>query len=266
MWSLIPFGEVEIIHEKMPTVPAIEILWKFHTFLKFTKFHQTDRIYWNHHLKHACEIWAHSEKLKFFMKNADSAGYRNIMKFPHLFKVHQISANLQNLLKSSSKTCIWNLSPFREVKFFMKKCLQGRYRNIMKIPYLFKVHQISANLQNLLESSSETCMWNLSPFGEVKIFHEKMLTVLAIEIWNFHIFSNFTKFHQTDRIYWNHHLKHACEIWVHSEKLKFFIKNGDRAGYRNIMKIPYLFKVHQISSNLQNLLVSSSETCMWNLS
>ena len=79
--------------------------------------------------------------------------------------------------------------------------------------------------QNFLESSSETCMWNLSPFGEVKIFHEKMPTGPAIEIlWKFHTFSKFTKFHQTYRFNWNHHLKHACEIWVHSEKLKFFMK------------------------------------------
>ena len=121
MWNLTPFGEVKIFHEKMPTGPAIEILWKFHTFSKFTKFHQTDRIYWNPNLKHACEIWVHWEKLNFFMK----------------------------------------------------KCRQ----------------------------------------------------CLAIEIlWNFHIFSKFTKFPQTDRIYWNHHLKHACEIWVHWEKLKFFMK------------------------------------------
>ena len=131
------------------------------------------------------------------------------------------------------------------------------YRNIMKYWNLFKVHQISSNWQNLLESLSETCMSNLSSFGEVKIFHEKMPTVPAIEIlWNFHIFSKFTKFHQTDKIYWNHHLKHACEIWVQSEKLKFFIKNANRARYRNIMKIPYIFKVDRISSNWQNLLKS----------
>ena len=148
MWNLSPFGEVKIFHEKMPTGPAIEILWKFHTFSKFTKFHQTYRIYWYHHLKHACEIWV------------NSICYRKSSKF---------------------------------TKF--------------------------------LESLSETCMSNLSSFGEVKIFHEKMPTVPAIEIlWNFHIFSKFTKFHQTDRIYWNHHLKHACEIWAHSEKLKFFMK------------------------------------------
>ena len=147
------------------------------------------------------------------------------MKIPYLFKVHQISSNLQNLLESSSETCMWNLSPFGEVKIFHEKMPTGPAIEIMKIPYLFKVHQISSNLQNLLESSSETCMWNLSPFREVKIFHEKMPTGPAIEIlWKFHTFSKFTKFHQTYRIYWNHHLKHACEIWVHSEKLKFFMK------------------------------------------
>ena len=95
-------------------------------------------------------------------------------------------------------------------------------RNIMKFQHFFKVHQISSNLQNLLESSSETCMWNLSPFKE-NIFHRKMLTVQALEIsWNFNIFSKFTKFNQTCRIYWNHHQKHACEIWAHLEKLTYF--------------------------------------------
>ena len=159
---------------------AIEILWNFHIFSKFTKFHSEKSklteftefigiIIWNLHVK----FESIQGSLRFSWKNADNAGYRKIMKFQHLFKVHQISSNLQNLL----------------------------------------------------ESSSETCMWDLIPFEEVKIFHEKMLTVPAIEkLWNFHIFSKFTKFHQTYRIYWNHHLKHACDIWVHSEKLKFFMK------------------------------------------
>ena len=140
--------------------------------------------------------------LRFSWKNADSAGYRKIMKFP------------PNFIKLTES-----------LRFSWKNADSAGYRKIMKFPHLFKVHQISSNLQNLLESSSETCMWNLIPFEEVKIFHEKMLTVPAIEkLWNFHIFSKFTKFHQTYRIYWNHHLKHACDIWVHSEKLKFFMK------------------------------------------
>ena len=140
------------------------------------------------------------------------------MKF-HIFskftKLHQTDKIYQIIMKQS----------LHHLKIFHEKMPTGSYRNIMKFSHLFKVHQISSNWQNLLESSSETCMWNLSPFGEVKIFHEKMPTGPAIEIlWKFHTFSKFTKFHQTYRIYWNHHLKHACEIWVHSEKLKFFMK------------------------------------------
>ena len=162
----------------------------------------------------------------FTQKNADSAGPRNIMKFQHFFKVHQISSNLQNLLESSSETCIWNFSPFREVYLFHKKNADSAGpRNIMKFQHFFKVHKISSNLQNLLKSSSETCMWNLNPFREVISLHRKMLTVQALEIsCNFNIFSKFIKFHQTCRIYWNHHQKHACEILAHSEKYICFIK------------------------------------------
>ena len=152
----------------------------------------------------------------FTQKTANSAGPRNIMKFQHFFKVHQISSNLQNIFESSSETCMWNLSQFREVDSFHRKMLTvPALWNIMKFQHFFKVHQISLNLQNLLESSSETCMWNLSQFREVDWFHRKMPTVPA--------------------------------PW-------------------NIMKFQHFFKVHQISSNLQNILESSSETCMWNLS
>ena len=183
---------------------------------KFTLFHQTCRTYWNHHQKHASEIPAHSEKFNFFKKNADSAGPRNIMKFQDFFKVHQLSSNLQNILESSSETCMWNLSLFREVKFFHRKMLTlPALQNIMKFQHFFKVHLISSNLQNILESSSETCMWSFSLFREVKFFSYQK---------------------------------------AYSD------------GTRNIMKFQHFFKVHQLSSNLQNILESSSETCMWNLS
>ena len=43
-------------------------------FSMFSKIHETYRCYWNHHKKHACEIWGSSEKLQFLMENADSAG------------------------------------------------------------------------------------------------------------------------------------------------------------------------------------------------
>ena len=98
-------------------------------------------------------------------------------------------------------------------------------------------------MQNILESSSESCMWNLSLFREVNFFHRKIPTVPALEIWlNFNIFSKVTKFHQTCRIYLNHHQKHACEIWAHSEKFYFSQKNADSTGPRNIMKFQHFFQ------------------------
>ena len=173
MWNLSLFREVNFFHRKIPTVPALEISWNFNNFSKFTNFYQTCWTYWNHHQKHACKIWSYSEKFYFSQKNDDSASPRNIMKFQHFFKIHQISSNLQNIF----------------------------------------------------ESSSETCMWNLSPFREVNLFHRKIPTLPALEIrLNFNIFSKVTKFHQTCRIYLNHHQKHACEIWAHSEKLTYFIE------------------------------------------
>ena len=138
---------------------------------------------------------------------------------------------------------------------------------MIKFQHFFKSQQISSNLQNLFESSSETCMWNMSPFREVDLFHRKMLTVPALEIsWNFNIFSKFTNFYQTCKTYLNHHQKHACKIWAYSEKFYFSQKIADSASPRNIMKFQHFFKIHQISSNLQNIFKSSSETCMWNLS
>ena len=152
--------------------------------------------------------------LRFSWKNADSAGYRKIMKFPQLIIVQQISSNLQNLLESSSETCMWNLSPFVEVKIFMKKWQQCQ---------LYKNYEISTSFQ-----SSPNFI--------------KLTEFIGIIICNMHVKFEF--------------------IW---RSFRFSWKNADSAGYRKIMKFPHLFKVHQISSNLLNLLESSSETCMWSL-
>ena len=147
------------------------------------------------------------------------------MKFQHFFKVHQLSSNLQNILESSSETCMWNLSLFREVNLF--------HRKIPTVPALqiswnfniyFKIHLISSNLQNILESSSQTCMWNSSPFREVKFFTQK------------------------------------------TGKLNFFHRKMLTLSALQNMKFQHFFKCHQISSNLQDIMESSSETCMWNLS
>ena len=227
MWNLSPCREVDLFHRKMLTVPA---LWNIMKFQHFFKVHQISSNLQNI-LESSSEtcMWNLSKFRKVYLfhrKMPTVPALWNIMKFQHFSKVHQISSNLQNLLESSSETCMWNLSPFREVIFFHRKMPTVPALEISwKFQHLSNVHKISSNLQNLLESSSETCMWNLSPFREVIFFHRKMLTVQALEIsWNFNIFSKFIKFDQTCRTYWNHHQKHACEIWAFSEKLTYFIE------------------------------------------
>ena len=150
----------------------------------------------------------------------------NIIKFTHFLKVHQIASNLQNILGSAPETCMWKLSPFREIKNFREKCWECRHFEILWILHIFsklnkfyktcriyrdkhlkpaceirsiqrsktfswknadsagtlKYYEIytssksSPNVIKLAEwigSASETCMWNLSAFSEVKIFRKK---------------------------------------------------------------------------------------------
>ena len=104
-------------------------------------------------------------------------------------------------------------------------------KNRMKFRHFLNVLQNSWNLQNLLESPPETCMWNLRQFGEDTIFDRKCRQCRTLETgWNFDFFSMFSKIHETYRIYWNHHQKHACEIWGSLEKLQFLMENANSNG------------------------------------
>ena len=306
MWNLSQFREVDLFHRKMLTMPALYIIMKFQHFFKV---HQISSNLQNI-LESSSEtcMWNLSKFRKvdlFHRKMPTVPALWNIMKIQHFFKVHQISSNLQNILESTSETCMWNLSPFREVDLFHRKMptVPALY-NIMQFQHFFKVHQISSNLQNIFESSSETCMWNLSQFRKVDLFLRKMPTVPALwnimkfqhffkvhqissnlqnilesssdnacEIWahsekltyfiekcwqcrpfelswNFNIFSKFTKFHQTCRTYWNHHQKHACEIWANSEKLTYFT---EKCWQCRPFELSWNFNIFQSSPNFIKL-------------
>ena len=62
-----------------------QILWIFYIFSKFIKFHQTCRIYWDQHLKPACDIRAHSDWLKVCMKNRRQCQPLQILWNVHTF-------------------------------------------------------------------------------------------------------------------------------------------------------------------------------------
>ena len=301
MWNLRQFGEVTIFDGKMPTTPTFKTGWNFDIFSMFSKIHETYRSYWNHHQKHACEIWGSSEKLQFltkkclqrqtskqdeiltfsqcsqkFMKltefivittrimhvkfeavpksynfwrkmpTAPDLKYR--MKFRHFLNVLRNSWNLQKLLESPPETCMWNLRQFWEVTIFDGKMPTAPdLQNRMKFWHSLNVLKNSWNLQNLLESPPETCMWNLRQFI-VTIFDGKMPTAPTFKTGrNFDIFSMFSKIHEIYRIYWNQHQKHACEIWGSSEKLQFLT---EQCLQRQTFKTGWNFDIHSIFSKI----------------
>ena len=208
----------------MPTAPDLQNRMKFWHFLNVfqNSWHLQNLLksppetcMWN--------LRQFGEVTIFDRKMPTAPDLQNRMKFRHFLNVLQNSWNLQKLLESPPETCMWNLRQFGEVTIFDGKMPTAPdLQNKMKFWHFLNVLQNSWNLQNSLESPPETCMWNLRQFGEVTIFDRKMLTAPDLrDKMKFDIFSMFSKIHETYRIYWNHHQKHACEIWGSLEKLQF---------------------------------------------
>ena len=294
--------KLQFLMEKCLQRRTFKIGWIFEIFSMFSEIHDTYRIYWNHHQKHACEMWGSLEKLQvlmenahsaepskqdeiltfsqcspkfmkltevigittrnmhvkfeavwrnsnFWQKNADSAELKNRMKFWHFLNVLQNSWNLQKLLESPPETCMWNLRQFGEVTIFDGKMpTVPDLQNRMKFWHFLNVLQNSWNLQNSLESPLETCMWNVRQFGEVTIFDGKCPQRRTFKTgWNFDIFSMFSKIHETYRIYWDHHQKHACEIWGGLEKLQFLT---EKCWQRQTFKTGWNFDIFSMFSKI----------------
>ena len=221
MWNLRQFGEVTIFDGKCLQRRTFKTGWNFDIFSMFSKIHETYRIYWNHHQKHACEIWGSLEKLQFLTEKClqcrtFKTGW-NFDIFSMFSKIHDTYRIYWN--HHQKHACeIWG--SLEKLQFFDRKMPTApTHQNRMKFWDFLNVLQNSWNLQNLMESPPETCMWNLRQFGEVTIFDGKCQQRQTFKTrWNFDIFSMFSKIHETYRIYWNHHQKHACEIWGSSEK------------------------------------------------
>ena len=192
----------------------------------------------------------------------------NRMKFWHFLNVLQNSWHLQNLLKSPPETCMWNLRQFEEVTIFDGKMPTALdLQNRMKFWDFLKVLQNSWNLQKLLESPPETCMWNLRHFWEVTTFDRKMPT--APDLKNRMKFRHFLNVLQNswnlqnilesppETCMWN--LKQFGEVPIFDGKM------STAPDLQNRMKFWHFLNVLQNSWNLQKLLESPPETCMWNL-
>ena len=70
---------------------TLEKGWTFDIFSKFSKIHETYRIYWNHLQEHACEIWSSLEKFQFLTEKCrQRPDLRKRRKFWHFSKFSEI--------------------------------------------------------------------------------------------------------------------------------------------------------------------------------
>ena len=145
----------------------------------------------------------------FDSKMPTAPDLRKKMKLWHFLKVLQNSWNLQNLLESPPRTCIWNLRQFGEVTIFDSK--------MPTAPDLRK----RMKLWHLLESPPRTCIWNLRQFGEVTIFDRKMPTAFSQSSPKLMKLTEFIGI--TTR---NMHVKFEA-VW---RSYNFWQKNADSAG------------------------------------
>ena len=204
----------------------------------------------------------------FDRKMPTAPDLRKRMNFWHFLKGLQNSWNLQNLLESPPGTCMCNLKQFGKVSSFDRKMpIAPDLRKSMNFWHFLKVLQNSWNLQNLLESPPGTCMWNLKQFGEVSIFDRKMPTApdlrKRMKFWHFiKVLRNSWNLQNIlesppGTCMWN--LKQFGEVSIFDRKMPTV------PDLRKRMKFWHSLKVLQNSWNLQNLLESLPETCMWNI-
>ena len=199
----------------------------------FSKIHETYRIYWNHHQKHACKIWGGSEKLQFLMEKCLQ---RRTFKTGWNFDIFSMFSIIHETYRSywnhhQKHACeIWG--SLEKLQLLTEKCLQ---RRTFKIGWNFDFFSMFSKIHETYRidwnhHQKHACeIWGSSE--KLQFLTEKCLQRWTLKtVWNFEIFSMFSKIHETYRIYWNHHQKHACEIWGSSEKLQFLMENADSAG------------------------------------
>ena len=168
------------------------------------------------------------------MENADSAGpskQDEILTFSQCspkFMKHTEFIGITTRNMHVKCEAVW-----RSYNFWWKMPTAPDLQNRMKFWHFLNVLQKSWNLQKLLESPPEmhvACeIWGSSE--TIQLLTEKCLQRPTFKTrWNFDIYSIFSTIHETYRIYWDHHQKHACEIWGSLEKLQFLTENADSTG------------------------------------
>ena len=250
MWNLRQFGEVPIFDGKCRQRRTFKTGWNFDIFSMFSKIHDTYRIYWNHHQKHACESWGSSEKLQFLTEKCLQprtlkTGW-NFDIFSMFSKIHETYRIYWN--HHQKLACeIWGSS--EKFQFLTEKCLQRRTFkigwNFDFVPMFSKIHETYRNYWN--HHQKHACeIWG--SLEKLQFLTEKCLQRRTLKTgWNLDIFSMFSKIHETYRSYWNHHQKHACEIWGSLEKLQFLT---EKCLQRRTFKTGWNFEIFSMFSKI----------------
>ena len=259
---------LQFLREKCRQHRTFKTGWNFDIHSMFSKIHETYRIYWNHHQKHACEIWGSSEKLQFL---TEKCLQRQPSKQDEILTFSQCSQKFRKFtefigITTRNKHVKFEAVP-EKLQFLTEKCLQ---RRTFKTGWNFDIFSMFSKIHEFYRiywnhHQKHACeIWGSSE--KLQFLTEKCLQRRTLKTgWNLNIFSMFSKIHEIYRIYWNHHQKHACEIWGSSEKLQFLMEKclqhqTFKAGW-SFDNFSMFSKIHEIYS----LLESPPETCMWNL-
>ena len=204
MWNLRQFGEVPIFDGKCRPSKQDKILTFFQYSPKFIKLTEVIGITTrNMHVK----FEAVRRSYNFWRKNAYSARPSKQDEILTFSQCSPKSMKLTEVIGITTRNMYVKFEAvWRSYNFWRKNAYSADHPNRIKFWHFLNDLQNPWNLQKLLESPPETCMWNLRQFGEVTIFDRKCRQRLTLETgWNFDFFSMFSKIHDTYRIYWNHH-------------------------------------------------------------
>ena len=226
IWSSLE--KFQFLTEKCRQRRTLEKGWTFDIFSKFSKIHETYRIYWNHLQEHACEIWSSLEKFQFLTEKCwQRPDLRKRMKFWHFSKfseIHETYRIYWNHLQEH--VCeIW--SSLEKFQFLTEKCRQRRtlekgwtFDIFSKFSKIHETYRIYWN--HLQEHACE--IW--SSLEKFQFLTEKCRQRPDLrkrrKFWHF---SKFSEIHETYRIYWNHLQEHVCEIWSSLEKFQFLTES-----------------------------------------
>ena len=226
----------QFLTEKCRQLRTLEKGWTFDIFSKFSKIHETYRIYWNHLQEHACAIWSSLEKFQFLTEKCRQR--RTLEKgwtfdiFSKFSKIHETYRIYWNHLQEHACE-IW--SSLEKFQFLTEKCRQRRtlekgwnFDILSKFSEIHETYRIYWN--HLQEHACE--IW--SSLEKFQFLTEKCRQCRTLEKgWNFDILSKFSKIHETYRIYWNHLQGNMFSMWNLEavwRSFNFWQKNADSAG------------------------------------